>query len=60
MNPLIASTAVMIMIHVDTNNRRYQSSSEYFSVWLAIGLIGAIVSFYLWHVGIVLTGAYGT
>ncbi|KAI8352290.1 hypothetical protein B0O80DRAFT_454181 [Mortierella sp. GBAus27b] len=55
-----ASTAVMIMILVDSNNGSYQSSSEYFAIWLAVGIVGALISFHLWHVGILLTGAYGT
>jgi hypothetical protein len=50
----------MIMILVDSYKKSYQSSSEYFAIWLAVGIVGALISFHLWHVGILLTGAYGT
>ncbi|KAF9974823.1 hypothetical protein BGZ73_001683 [Actinomortierella ambigua] len=53
-----SSTVVMIMLIIDINSGTYQSSGLYFGIWLAVGLVGAIVSFYLWHVGIILTGAY--
>ncbi|KAG0211789.1 hypothetical protein BGX33_004066 [Mortierella sp. NVP41] len=55
-----ASTAVMIMIIVNTNTGTFQSSGIYFLVWISVGIVGALVSFYLWHVGIILTGAYGS
>ncbi|KAG9065233.1 hypothetical protein KI688_002556 [Linnemannia hyalina] len=54
------STAVMIMIIVNTNTGTFQSSGIYFLVWVSVGIVGALVSFYLWHVGIILTGAYGS
>ncbi|KAI1319361.1 hypothetical protein EDD11_004227 [Mortierella claussenii] len=54
-----SSTAVMIMIIANINTGVYQSSGVYFAVWFLVGIVGAIVSFYLWHVGIILTGAYG-
>ncbi|KAF9427800.1 hypothetical protein BGZ94_004123 [Podila epigama] len=54
-----ASTAVMIMIIVNTSSGQYLSSELYFLIWLAVGIVGALVSFYLYHVGIVLAGAYG-
>ncbi|GJJ68250.1 hypothetical protein EMPS_00596 [Entomortierella parvispora] len=54
-----ASTAVMIMIIVETNSGSFESSGIYFMVWLLVGIVGSIISFYLWHVGIILTGAYG-
>ncbi|KAG0244916.1 hypothetical protein BGW41_005515 [Actinomortierella wolfii] len=53
-----SSTAVMIMLIIDINSGKYQSSGLYFGIWIAVGIVGAIVSFFLWHVGIVLTGAY--
>ncbi|KAG0283079.1 hypothetical protein BGZ96_012550 [Linnemannia gamsii] len=55
-----SSTAVMIMIIVNTNTGTFQSSGIYFLVWVSVGIVGALVSFYLWHVGIILTGAYGS
>lgn len=55
-----SSTAVMIMIIVNSNTGTFQSSGIYFLVWISVGLVGALVSFYLWHVGIILTGAYGS
>ncbi|KAF9582658.1 hypothetical protein BGW38_010925 [Lunasporangiospora selenospora] len=55
----LASTAVMIMIIANSNTGTYQSSGVYFLVWFLVGIVGACVSFYLWHVGIILTGAYG-
>ncbi|KAG0330865.1 hypothetical protein BG004_001947 [Podila humilis] len=54
-----SSTAVMIMLIVNTGAGSYLSSELYFLIWLAVGLVGSVVSFYLYHVGIVLTGAYG-
>ncbi|KAF9575014.1 hypothetical protein EC968_004511 [Mortierella alpina] len=54
-----ASTAVMIMLIVNMNSGVYQSSGIYFMVWLLVGIAGSLISFYLWHVGIILTGAYG-
>ncbi|KAK3810922.1 MAG: hypothetical protein J3Q66DRAFT_390863 [Benniella sp.] len=54
-----ASTAVMIMITLNSVDGVYQSAGIYFAVWLSVGILGAIVSFFLWHVGIVLTGTYG-
>ncbi|KAF9026581.1 hypothetical protein BGZ52_006406 [Haplosporangium bisporale] len=54
-----ASVAVMIMIIADTNSGIYQTSAVYFAVWFIVGLIGGAVSFYFWHIGIILTGAYG-
>ncbi|KAG0343905.1 hypothetical protein BG004_004904 [Podila humilis] len=54
-----ASVAVMIMIIADTNSGTYQSSAVYFAVWFIVGLVGGAVSFYFWHIGIILTGAYG-
>ncbi|KAF9285348.1 hypothetical protein BGZ68_003951 [Mortierella alpina] len=54
-----ASTAVMIMLIVNMNSGVYQSSGIYFMVWLLVGIAGSLLSFYLWHVGIILTGAYG-
>ncbi|CAO3563236.1 unnamed protein product [Mortierella alpina] len=54
-----ASAAVMIMLIVDISSGHYQTSSVYFAVWFIVGFIGSLVSFYFWHVGIVLTGAYG-
>ncbi|KAF9317784.1 hypothetical protein BG003_000319 [Podila horticola] len=54
-----SSTAVMIMIIVNTSSGSYLSSGLYFLIWLAVGIVGSLVSFYLYHVGIVLTGAYG-
>ncbi|KAG9327782.1 hypothetical protein KVV02_000228 [Mortierella alpina] len=54
-----ASTAVMIMLIVNMNSGVYQSSGIYFMVWLLVGIGGSLISFYLWHVGIILTGAYG-
>ncbi|KAG0084435.1 hypothetical protein BGZ92_009864 [Podila epicladia] len=54
-----ASVAVMIMIIADTNSGTYQTSAVYFAVWFIVGLIGGAVSFYFWHIGIILTGAYG-
>ena len=55
----LASTAVMIMIIVNSSSGSYLSSGLYFLIWLAVGIVGSLVSFYLYHVGIVLTGAYG-
>ncbi|KAF9905740.1 hypothetical protein EC991_001343 [Linnemannia zychae] len=55
-----SSTAVMIMIIVNSNTGSFQSSGIYFLVWMSVGIVGAVVSFYLWHVGIILTGAYGS
>lgn len=49
----------MIMIIANTNSGVYQSSGVYFLVWFLVGIIGSLISFYLWHVGIILTGAYG-
>ncbi|KAF9961651.1 hypothetical protein BGZ70_008237 [Mortierella alpina] len=54
-----ASTAVMIMLILNMNSGVYQSSEIYFVVWLLVGIAGSLLSFYLWHVGIILTGAYG-
>ncbi|KAF9353495.1 hypothetical protein BGX26_008743 [Mortierella sp. AD094] len=54
-----SSTAVMIMLIANINTGVYQSSGVYFAIWLLVGIVGAIASFYLWHVGIILTGAYG-
>ncbi|KAF8930293.1 hypothetical protein BGZ47_000615 [Haplosporangium gracile] len=54
-----SSTAVMIMIIVNSNMGTFLSSGIYFLVWMLVGIVGALVSFYLWHVGIILTGAYG-
>ncbi|CAO3565575.1 unnamed protein product [Mortierella alpina] len=54
-----ASTAVMIMLILNMNSGVYQSSEIYFVVWLLVGIAGSLISFYLWHVGIILTGAYG-
>ncbi|KAF9350133.1 hypothetical protein BGX34_001386 [Mortierella sp. NVP85] len=54
-----ASTAVMIMITFNSIDGVYQSAGVYFAIWLSVGILGAIVSFFLWHVGIVLTGTYG-
>ncbi|KAF8978454.1 hypothetical protein BGZ46_006456 [Entomortierella lignicola] len=54
-----SSTAVMIILIIDVNTGVYQSSGVYFALWLLVGIIGAIASFFLWHVGIILTGAYG-
>ncbi|KFH65177.1 hypothetical protein MVEG_08658 [Podila verticillata NRRL 6337] len=54
-----SSTAVMIMILVNSSSGSYLSSGLYFLIWLAVGIVGSLVSFYLYHVGIVLTGAYG-
>ncbi|KAF9152138.1 hypothetical protein BG015_005727 [Linnemannia schmuckeri] len=55
-----SSTAVMIMIIVNSNTGAFHSSGIYFLVWVSVGIVGALVSFYLWHVGIILTGAYGS
>jgi len=55
----LASTAVMIMITLNSVDGVYESAGVYFAVWLSVGILGAIVSFFLWHVGIVLTGTYG-
>ncbi|KAG0254452.1 hypothetical protein BG011_005777 [Mortierella polycephala] len=55
-----SSTAVMIMIITNTNTGKYLSSGIYFLIWVSVGLVGSVVSFFLWHLGIVLTGAYGT
>ncbi|KAF9932958.1 hypothetical protein FBU30_006944 [Linnemannia zychae] len=55
-----SSTAVMIMIIVNSNTGTYQTSGIYFLVWLLVGIVGALASFYLWHVGIILTGSYGS
>jgi len=49
----------MIMIITETNSGSFQSSGIYFMVWLLVGIVGSLISFYLWHVGIILTGAYG-
>ena len=49
----------MIIIIVNIDSGVYYSTGVYFAVWLLVGIFGAIVSFYLWHVGIILTGAYG-
>ncbi|KAF9168342.1 hypothetical protein BGX21_005899 [Mortierella sp. AD011] len=54
-----SSLAVMIMLIVDISTNAYQSSGLYFIIWLLVGIVGAIASFYLWHVGIILTGTYG-
>ncbi|KAF9949487.1 hypothetical protein BGZ72_008753 [Mortierella alpina] len=54
-----ASTAVMVMLIVNMNSGVYQSSGIYFMVWLLVGIAGSLISFYLWHVGIILTGSYG-
>ncbi|KAF9952443.1 hypothetical protein BGZ72_006281 [Mortierella alpina] len=54
-----ASAAVMIMLIVDISSGNYQTSGVYFAVWFIVGFIGSLVSFYFWHVGIILTGAYG-
>jgi hypothetical protein len=48
------------MIIVNSNTGTFQSSGIYFLVWVSVGVVGALVSFYLWHVGIILTGAYGS
>ncbi|KAF9408737.1 hypothetical protein BGZ94_002211 [Podila epigama] len=55
----LASVAVMIMLIADTNAGTYQSSAAYFAVWFIVGLVGGAFSFYFWHIGIILTGAYG-
>jgi len=49
----------MIMLIADINSGGYQTSGAYFAVWFILGLIGSLVSFYFWHVGIILTGAWG-
>ncbi|KAF9936619.1 hypothetical protein BGZ67_002159 [Mortierella alpina] len=54
-----ASAAVMIMLIVDISSGNYQTSGVYFAVWFIVGFIGSLVSFYFWHVGIILTGSYG-
>ncbi|KAG0232607.1 hypothetical protein B0O80DRAFT_499646 [Mortierella sp. GBAus27b] len=54
-----ASVAVMIMLIADINSGNYQASGAYFAVWFIVGLVGAMVSFYFWHIGIILTGAWG-
>ncbi|KAF9576406.1 hypothetical protein EC968_008701 [Mortierella alpina] len=54
-----ASAAVMIMLIIDISSGNYQTSGVYFAVWFIVGFIGSLVSFYFWHVGIILTGAYG-
>ncbi|KAG0214764.1 hypothetical protein BGX28_001399 [Mortierella sp. GBA30] len=54
-----SGTAVMIMLVLNMNSGVYQSSGIYFMVWFLVGIFGSLVSFYLWHVGIILTGAYG-
>ncbi|KAF8927951.1 hypothetical protein BGZ58_010002 [Dissophora ornata] len=53
-----SSTAVMIILIVNINTGVYDSTGVYFGLWLLVGIVGAVLSFYLWHVGIVLTGAY--
>ncbi|KAF9110474.1 hypothetical protein BGX27_006298 [Mortierella sp. AM989] len=54
-----SSTAVMIMIIANINSGVYHSTGVYFATWFLVGIAGAILSFFLWHVGIILTGAYG-
>ena len=50
----------MIMIIVNSNTGTFHTSGIYFLVWVSVGIVGALVSFYLWHVGIILTGAYAS
>ncbi|KAG0265765.1 hypothetical protein BG011_004119 [Mortierella polycephala] len=54
-----ASVAVMFMLIADVNSGTYQASNVYFAVWFVVGLVGAVFTFYFWHAGIILTGAYG-
>ncbi|CAG8657955.1 8117_t:CDS:2, partial [Ambispora leptoticha] len=54
-----SSTALIILLLLDNNLDNTRSATFYFTTWLLVGLIGGLLSFFCWHLGLMLTAAYG-
>ncbi|CAG8471750.1 11257_t:CDS:10 [Paraglomus occultum] len=54
-----SSTATVIILMIDNAYKTTHSVFFYFIVWLSVGTIGGLLSFFCWHLGLMLTAAYG-
>ncbi|CAG8548093.1 7520_t:CDS:2 [Ambispora gerdemannii] len=54
-----SSTALIILLFVDNNSGGKRTVTFYFTTWLLVGLIGGSLGFFCWHLGLMLTAAYG-
>src|ERR1043165_8600293 len=44
---------------IDDSNGIFRSPLYYFAIWLGIGILGGLLSYWCWHLGLILTSAYG-
>ncbi|CAG8539600.1 5439_t:CDS:2 [Funneliformis caledonium] len=54
-----ASTSLVILLIMDNSQKYFRSALYYFVIWLSTGTIGGLLSFWCWHLGLILTSAYG-
>ncbi|KAF9582500.1 hypothetical protein BGW38_000131 [Lunasporangiospora selenospora] len=55
----IASMLIMVAIRWDVVFTTFMPQHYYFWVWLCSGIVGAILSFRFWDLGVTFTGAFG-
>src|SRR5262249_31351907 len=49
----------MILLIIDNSSQTVRSSLFYFAIWLGTGLLGGLLSYWCWHLGLMLSSAYG-
>ncbi|RIA95006.1 hypothetical protein C1645_758575 [Glomus cerebriforme] len=54
-----SSTSVIILLMIDNSNETFRSALYYFALWLGVGILGGLLSYWCWHLGLILSSAYG-
>ncbi|PKY37942.1 hypothetical protein RhiirA4_536859, partial [Rhizophagus irregularis] len=54
-----SSTSVIILLIIDNSNETFRSALFYFAIWLGFGTLGGLLSYWCWHLGLILSSAYG-
>ncbi|CAG8582843.1 3879_t:CDS:2, partial [Paraglomus brasilianum] len=54
-----SSTATVTILMIDNAYNTTHSVFFYFIMWLLVGTTGGLLSFFCWHLGLMLTAAYG-
>jgi hypothetical protein len=44
---------------MDNSNETFRSALYYFAIWLGFGTLGGLLSYWCWHLGLLLSSAYG-
>ncbi|CAI2170505.1 14908_t:CDS:2 [Funneliformis geosporum] len=54
-----SSTSLVVLLILDNSQKYFRSALYYFVIWLSSGTLGGLLSFWCWHLGLILTSAYG-